>query len=278
MPTNETVAIFQDQLDTNAAAEDDPSLVFFELANAPTIGYRLDDNVLIRIHQNSEAQTHTGGVVWETSYLLLGYLLQQQEQILGRIVVEVGAGCGLLGIALAVANKASERVVVTEVDQVLPLLSKNVQANQPFLSTSRSSRLDVYPLDWTHFARDSAAAGLEPHSVDTIVGTDVVFSTALVEPLWQTLQYLSHRDTVIYLCLQVRCAAAHELLLSKVADYGFDMRTLGANDEDQDALPRWAHQMECFLFCITPTQTIVDSSGSSKRRRNSTAGTKRQKK
>ena len=298
MPHNndKKLVIFQDEMHKAASADDndesDPSLVFFELANAETVAYRLqrphsneDDNdnkhdndneasqdVLVTIQQNSQAQTHTGGVVWETSYLLLGYLLAQQQQqqqhrSLGRVVVEVGAGCGLLGIGLAVAGLAVERVVVTEVDLVMPLLQANVERNVSLLLSQQQQQqqqdgpsLVAHQLDWTNFQPDAATAGIAPHSVDTIVGTDVVFTTSLVQPLWQTLHYLSHDRTVIYLCVQIRCAAAHELLLQTAGQHGFVLQRIdnGNHQQGEDSqvqlLPTWAAQMECFLFCITRTK------------------------
>ena len=38
---------------------------------------------------------------------------------------------------------------------------------------------------------------------DVIVGTDVVFAKRLVEPLLQTIHFVSDKDTVVWLCLQV---------------------------------------------------------------------------
>eukprot|EP00977_Amphora_coffeiformis_P028960 scaffold38028_cov191-Amphora_coffeaeformis.AAC.5 len=303
--SSDKLLVFQDELlkhEHSTNDSDDPSLAFFELANAPMVAYRLslpplhDDDessrqVLVRVKQNSEAQTHTGGVVWETSYLLLGYLLgqqrrqkqqqqQQQPRSVGRIV-EVGAGCGMLGISLAVAGQASE-VILTEVDLVMPLLQENVDENQSLLVSSRVT-MRACRLDWTQFKQDAKKAHLEPHSVDTIVGTDVVFTPKLVEPLWQTLQYLSHARTVIYLCVQIRCAASHEILLENAAAYGFVMEQIMNNsssnnnkdddnsddgDEDGDgairSLPSWALEMECFLFRIT---RVPDTKPKKKKRR-----------
>lgn len=272
---NVPAVVFQDELlkHEHYDDDDDPSLAFFELANAPVVAYRLlttddTDGVLVRVRQNSNAQTHTGGVVWETSYLLLEYLLQgpsSSSLSLGR-VVEVGAGCGLLGIALAAAHRATE-VTLTEVDLVLPLLRENAKRNQALVESRRDTgrkhhdavQLRARRLDWTRCERDAGRAGLEPHSVDTILGTDVVFAPELVEPLWRTLRYLSHARTVIYLCVQIRCAVSHGILLNEASSYGFVMRQITNDDDDDDdektaaTLPPWAMKMECFLFRITRT-------------------------
>lgn len=287
--------IFQDEIQTH----DDPALAFFELANAPVVAYQLscDDTdevntssarqTLIRIRQNSQAQTHTGGVVWETSYLLLEYLLsQQQSQSLGH-VVELGAGCGLLGLTLAAAQRAPQ-VTLTEVDLVLPSLQDNLRRNPPktWVSSIRTTNCRAMRLDWTRFREDAAEAGLAAHSVDTIVGTDVVFAPALVEPLWQTIDFLAHSQTIIYLCVQIRCAVSHQLLLDQASVYGFEMQDLiRTQDEDADTtatssgIPVWAKEMECFLFRIqrTTPKTVPESAGAAGRRHNN-RHKKRQKK
>ena len=288
--------IFPDELDKY---REDPSLAFFELANATEVIYRLPQNNdddedakeanettkksestntttailpprLIRICQDSQAQTHTGGVVWETAYLLLGYLLlqKQRQSSLGRLV-EVGAGCGLLGIALAVANRATD-VTLTEVDQVLPLLKNNLECNQTLLKTCPCRAV---ALDWTNYRDQAQAASLQAHSVDTIVGTDVVFSPSLVEPLWQTLDYLAHERTVIYICVQIRCAVSHQLLLDQASNYRFLVQDITHDTEKDDEddgeeraiLPRWAQDLECFLFRIQRVEETSLDRGARKR-------------
>jgi hypothetical protein len=198
--------------------ESDVSLAFFELANAPTIAYRLPSQQKIVLQQDVTAcGEHTGGIVWETSFLLLNYLLQlksttsasttaststskEQYQSLGR-TIEVGAGCGLLGQVLAAANCSSE-VIVTETEQVLVNLQANLDRNNTAVkvdhtttttttTTARRSPVRACCLDWEHYERDAAANNILPHSCDTILGTDVLFATRFVRPLLETLQFLS---------------------------------------------------------------------------------------
>jgi hypothetical protein len=100
----------------------EPSEAFFELANAKQVGFRTvckkydvkcsednstvsskdidnqDDDEVTReivIQQDNSCKTHTGGIVWETSFLLACFLQEkysnQQSRPLGK-VLEVGAG------------------------------------------------------------------------------------------------------------------------------------------------------------------------------------------
>ena len=154
MTTNDTststraVLCFQDAWDVHCSAQPelkdqtvsgsydgnedaDVSSVFFELANAPSVSYRLqasdsidddeddsnnDDTAATKttsnydaivIRQDVSAETHTGGIVWETSYLLLNYLLSSNNWLIRNqtaaaatcttstttTILELGAGC-----------------------------------------------------------------------------------------------------------------------------------------------------------------------------------------
>ena len=109
-------------------------------------------------------------------------------------VLEVGAGCGLLGLVLA---HAGCRVVLTEQSSTLPNLRRN--------TTRNSAALDPGPvvaqLQWGEVGDVAAVADHGPF--DIIVGTDVWFALDLVEPLLRTMHALSHERTIIYLCMQV---------------------------------------------------------------------------
>ncbi|KAL7565307.1 hypothetical protein ACA910_014595 [Epithemia clementina (nom. ined.)] len=293
--------------------QEDPTTAFFELANAPCIRYRLPsedskissnndhsgnnrgtievpkdrkkraraenpENALsgyLVVGQNSQAQTHTGGVVWETSYLLLEYLLHlsrvehnrdinqiekgfvTESPVVGPNVLEVGAGCGLLGMALAAGLPHLRKVVLTETKEVWetilqPNLHRNhhifdVSSKDSSVSSLTRPKVSSCALDWTRFHEDaqkcpelfmSALSPSEQQCFDTIVGTDVIFSPTLVEPLLATLRFLAHDTrTKVYLCLQPdRCPKSYKLLQDKAPEYGFVWSTISLVDQEMYGL------------------------------------------
>jgi predicted nicotinamide N-methyase len=249
----------------------DSSEIFFELANAPTVGFKIEshgrkknkkkgcssssDNKTpaILIKQDNTCQSHTGGIVWETAYLLACYLHAKYQhdnnhsstrtstnennkrKPLGK-TLEVGSGCGMLGLVLA-ASGLCKKVVMTETQDVMANLIKNVEFNTTLPNKACSSkkisvrqlRWDAYKEDIQHCQSDVGAdtntktgsTDLDPHTFDTIIGTDVIFSTQLVKPLLKTLRKMSDVQTNIYLCVQVRCADSHSLFLEKASKYDF---------------------------------------------------------
>jgi hypothetical protein len=238
------------------------------------------NTIVIRQDVSGAAQTHTGGIVWETSYLLLNFLLSSNGWLsISKdstiTVLEIGAGCGLLGLSLHRAfalgilgeTTLSSRVVVTETREVLDNLKRNLEANFPTRSDGDEGltattatigppahQLSVEELDWTRFGDDCAKADIKAGSVDCIFGTDVVFSTRFVKPMLETMAFLSHPSTVVYLCLQERCKDAHELLLSMASSHGFCIEDVSKAVYEDEALAEscgFGNLLDCKLLKFT---------------------------
>jgi len=187
---------------------------FFDLANSPTVSYRMKaTSDLLSVDQDNNLGETTGGIVWETSYFLGRYfeekIARDEIDLSSSKVLEVGAGCGLLGLILN-RLKAKE-VVLTELDDssgVLNLLRKNVSQN------SGEGLVRACALDWSK-AKDSTLFSEGANSFDLIVGTDVVFRKDLVAPLLKICCHLSKKKTgKVVFCLQERCADALAELIS----------------------------------------------------------------
>jgi predicted nicotinamide N-methyase len=254
--------IFQDVVKAQQGGDDALSLAFFELANAEIVGFRLSAvhlkrnarDWVISARQDSSASSgdHTGKIVWETSYLLLNFLLARGDK-LGKIL-EVGAGCGLLGQVLA-ASKYAKKVVLTECDAVMENLERNVERNESVLAKKKDKPLAVArQLNWLSPRKDMARfpKDLQEHSFDTIVGTDVVYTPSLVEPLLSTLRIMAHDKTIVYLCLQIRCEDSHKLLLRLASEHHWKVDDIS---QELSSMPScsWGLDMECKLLKLTTT-------------------------
>lgn len=255
-----------DNDDTDDDADAAVSEVFFALANAPQISYRVvledghedgdikreDEHYYLDFRQDvSACGQHTGGIIWETSYLLLQYLSQvqpQKKKALGK-TLELGAGVGFLGQSLAACG-CCESVVLTETPEVLVNLQANLERNITE-SNVLKDKLSACALDWTSSETDIAAATtLQPHSIDTLLGTDVLFAPNLVEPLMATAERLSHSKTIWYLCVQIRCAQSHALFLAKAPDFGFVVESISDDVFATDSC-QWGKALECYIFRIS---------------------------
>jgi len=132
----------------------------------------------------------------------------------------------------------------------------------------------VCELDWTRYKEACAASDIRPHSIDLIVGTDVVFSTRLVRPLLETLQYLAHSKTRILLCLQERCPDSHRLFLEAAThDYGWTVRDLSTHVTTTVPTCEWGRPLDCCILelrrvGVSSPATPVQEAARKRRKRN----------
>mmetsp|Transcript_44627 Transcript_44627/g.100769 ORF Transcript_44627/g.100769 Transcript_44627/m.100769 type:complete len:315 (+) Transcript_44627:3-947(+) len=235
--------IYQDLDNSECSASE----VFFDLANEMQIKYRLKDrpDTLVSVSQDPGIENSTGGIVWETAYLLATFLEDKTPPIRkGSRVLEVGAGCGLLGIVMA---HLGHSVICTEAREPLPILENNIEAAQDAIARAQGScRAEL--LRWD-FPEDRAPL-LEKEGgkkFDVILGTDVFFEKKLVAPLLETISSLSHEETEVWLCFQERCADAHAELLHLAPK--FFARVVDQSDILQHKSEA-AKQLDCFLLCL----------------------------
>ena len=115
-------------------------------------------------------------------------------------------------------------------------LNTDIQASAESSSTTTDSSHDI-----------------KPHSFDTILGTDVVFSPSLVRPLLKTIAKMARkrksyqrRNTLFHLCLQIRCNDSHALLFSEAGRYGLEV--MDRSEELNIGNCVWGLEFECMLL------------------------------
>lgn len=253
MSGDEDVMVFQDQmLGDDNAADVSPAEVFFDIANEKVIAYRLfDSRTIVRVHQDSNVPDSTGGVVWETSYFLATYFERSGDMPKsGTNVLEVGAGCGLLGLVIA---HHGCHVVSTESAETIAVLRANVDANQNTVIRSGGS----IAAEILHWQIDGDRALIGQRKFDVVVGTDVVFDKALVEPLLATMHHFCHSSTSVWLCVQERCALAHAELLRLAPKYFAEVQNLSKALSTTPGCAS-AGRLECWLLRLSGRREVID--------------------
>jgi len=119
--------------------------------------------------------------VWEGALLLRDHLLSSRSDWRGCRVLELGAGIGLVGLALAAAGA---EVVLTDLGSAMALLEANVEANMAIVQSS-GGKAQVVELDWLVDAEQQQAA-LPCGGFDLVVGADVLYEYACIEPFYET--------------------------------------------------------------------------------------------
>ena len=171
--------------------------------------------------------------VWPASYLLACCLAAPPLEIAmrGATVIELGAGCGLPGLAGWACG--ARRVVLTDLPENLPRLDAVLDANGVNDASGRL-RMSTAALDWCH---PLPAALMQPW--DFVVAADAVFWPALFAPLLDTIEALSQcgRDGVragvgtrVLLASTDRGRAAAFAAAAVAAGWTLEERQVGASD------------------------------------------------
>lgn len=199
----EAVVIYQNLLEASDGLN--AGEVFFELANEKLVAYRTKLGHVVQAKQFPSIEDSTGGIIWETSYFFTTFIEENSLPPPGTNFLEVGSGCGLLGLVMA---HYGCHVVCTECTETLQVLSANVDAGAASVEQAGGS-VKAKLLRWEDPSDRAALVSGQgaPSSFDVIAGTDVFFDKSLVAPLLDTMASLAHADTKVWLCFQERCAA-----------------------------------------------------------------------
>ena len=106
-------------------------------------------NVLIhQVTARQGAQEDVGFVMWPSAVALSSWVATNPEAIIGKHILEIGAGCGLTGLAAAAivaeAKDGNSRVILTDFNNtVLQNADRNIRLNS-LDTVASTAKLDFY--------------------------------------------------------------------------------------------------------------------------------------
>ncbi|KAE8145588.1 putative methyltransferase-domain-containing protein [Aspergillus avenaceus] len=136
-----------------------------------------------------------GGQLWPAGMVLAKYLLRQHKlNFLNKTVVELGAGGGLVGLAVARGcNTGSSTFYITDQAPMRPLMETNIKLNN--LSSSVSAAV----LNWGEPLPDSI-----PEHPAIVLAADCVYFEPAFPLLISTLRDLLGPESICYFCFKRR--------------------------------------------------------------------------
>ncbi|KAG2782001.1 hypothetical protein PC129_g5390 [Phytophthora cactorum] len=151
-----------------------------------------------------------GGKLWDSCLVLARYLAARREVLVGKQVVELGSGLGLVGIFCSLLGA---RVTLTDMEEVIPLLDYNIRLNFPedgqADSSAKGAVAPVLPVARAHLWGDP------PHDLpmqpDVIVLSDVVYDPEGYAPLVSSLGALAiSAETLVLMAHRSRNPMEHQ--------------------------------------------------------------------
>lgn len=166
--------------------------------------------IAVEIEQRWAAQASSAdrepvhAVVWDAGVALCDWLCADgRKHVLGRTVLELGSGTGLVGIMAA--KLGATQVVATDLDRALLLMAKNV-----FQNGLGDGRVRVARCRWGN--ADDASAIQQRHgssatsTFDAVIGSDLVYrqSTEVFSTLLDTICEFLAPGSAAYLSTKFR--------------------------------------------------------------------------
>jgi Lysine methyltransferase len=203
----------------------------------PLISVKISPCEDIQISQYG-SNDHRWGIyscIWDGSLGLIEYVRRNIEIPKTSLVIDLGSGTGIVGIAMARLGYAN--VILTDLPEALDLMHKNVVINPGIL-------VSVERLNWGDPLPDTIKSSILSSREILITGADIIYRTSLFGPLLDTL------DSIWKLKAEnssIRCILAIHSIRSYLTDFynlaqnrGFVKRHVSnviLPDKASDALP-----------------------------------------
>lgn len=133
-------------------------------------------------------QGNTGCHCWEAAFVLYEYVLTHRHSFQGKVCLELGAGCGMLGVALQRAN--AKLAMLTDANEdSLDNLARNLRLNGIDARGLTLPSSDVPEQDGVYCGRLAWEEDLDcPFEFDVVLGSDITYDVDLVPCLANILK------------------------------------------------------------------------------------------
>lgn len=141
-----------------------------------------------------------GGKIWKSSFVLSSLLISQKLSKFinfdNKKILEIGAGAGICG--LVCSKKNIKNIIITDRDSgCLQLIEKNIEFNAEKIN---KNLIEIKNFDWTNENEIKDFKG----KYDIIIGSDLLYSSFMIEPFVKALDLMADEKTEILISLPKR--------------------------------------------------------------------------
>ncbi|KAG9587896.1 S-adenosyl-L-methionine-dependent methyltransferase, partial [Aureobasidium melanogenum] len=178
-----------------------------------------------------------GGMLWPAGMVMAKYLIRQDKDLFkDKTVVELGAGGGLVGLAVALGFQLDHPLHLTDQIPMLALMQRNIALN----NLQDQVKASIY--DWG----EAIPEGI-PQNPDIILAAECVYFEPAFPLLQQTMKDLIGPNTICYFCFKKRRRA--DMNFVKVMKKMFTVEPV----EDDPDKPTWSRE-NLHFFKVTLKQ------------------------
>lgn len=203
----------------------------------------LPSSTPLQLHE--DLQEGCGGQLWPAGMVLSKYILQHHRKSLrGKKVIEIGAGGGLVGLAVAIGCEIDDgqKLYITDQIPMLALMKKNIILN------NLENKVEALVYDWgsqppKEIVQDSSYP-------DVVLAADCVYFEPAFPLLLQTLTDLIGPQTTCFFCFKKRRKADMRFIRDMMKRFVVDFVEYGDKQADQ--------RQGIFLYTLRSKQSLVN--------------------
>ncbi len=235
-------------------------------------------NKELTIHQNVSVLSKkgvTGTVVWDSS-IVFSHLLDQLDKLEGleiglegKVCMELGSGCGLVGLTLHLHN--AKHILLTDQEHTLQTTLKNLKRNLSGKELS-SGRIVCSSFQWEESTDDAISYYLSHHfkcvdeesaGIDCLVACDCIYNEHIVTSFTKTIQKIcewsdaqkrrtkSFQPTKVIIVQEMRTFEVFEMFLMALTEHFI----VDKIDKQDKGLEQDSDAVQCFIAHLKDTQS-----------------------
>ncbi|KAM5443964.1 Protein-lysine N-methyltransferase efm6 [Microsporum ferrugineum] len=205
-----------------------------EIQCAGTSTVSLDGILNPPLQLREDLKEGCGGQIWPAGVVLSKYMIENHaSDLLGKTIIELGSGSGLVGLAVARGCATDSPVYITDQMAMFPLMQQNIELN------GLTGVVHAALLDW---GDEEAVRALPKAKV--ILAADCVYFEPAFPLLLSTLEaLLEEEDAVCYFCFKKRRKADLRFIKQVKKKFDFTEVTDGVDRE-------FCKQERIFLYTL----------------------------
>ncbi|KIW91435.1 uncharacterized protein Z519_08331 [Cladophialophora bantiana CBS 173.52] len=189
----------------------------------------LPPNTPLVLHE--DLQEGCGGQLWPAGMVLAKYMLRyhRTSSLRGKSVVEIGAGGGLVGLAVALGCEIDkeQKIFITDQMPMLALMGKNIALNR----LEDKVVAEIY--DWGTSPPSSILSPGGAQHPDIVLAADCVYFEPAFPLLLQTLSDLIGPETTCYFCFKKRRKADMRFIRDMMRKFHVECVEYDGKEADQ---------------------------------------------